>query len=201
MLFSTPLLAHPTAPTAPHRGGVLALTVMSKDALNVQMASCFESGFLARVGLFQAPSLTRAHKIIGTASVIGFLFAVAHPLTVLVTLLYDGADWGATAWTMDVLGYLAGVGVAFLCRNCSNKERAEVKQDAFWILVWSAITFCVRVLDIAMLTGVVEIEAIYHTPTGPTLYANIVSEIVIAFPYSAFALVGSFLLYKDATIC
>ena len=131
----------------------------------------------------------------------GFLFALAHPVTVLVTLLYDSADWGATAWAMDVLGYVAGVGFAFLCRKVSNKERAEVKQDAFWILVWSAITFCVRVLDIAMLTGVVEIEAIYHTPTDPTLYANIVSEIVIAFPYSALALVGSFLLYKDATIC
>lgn len=42
-----------------------------------------------------------------------------------------------------------------------------------------------------MLTGLVEIEAIYHTPSGPTLYANIVSEIIVAFPYTTLALVGS----------
>ena len=158
------------------------------------MASCFESGLFRRVGFFQAPSLTRAHKIIGTASVLGCLFTVAHPLTVLVTLLYDGADWGATAWTMDVLGYLAGVGFAFLCRKVSNEEKVEVQQDAFWISVWSAITLCVRVLDILMLTRAITVEALYHTPSGPTLYANIVSEIVIAFPYTAPALVGSLLI-------
>lgn len=54
-------------------------------------------------------------------------------------------------------------------------------------------------LDILMLTGAVVLTEIYHTPTGPTLYANIVSEIVVALPYTALALYGSvrFLRNKD----
>mmetsp|Transcript_7176 Transcript_7176/g.24028 ORF Transcript_7176/g.24028 Transcript_7176/m.24028 type:complete len:85 (-) Transcript_7176:793-1047(-) len=68
---------------------------------------------------------------------------------------------------------------------------------AFWILVWSSITFGVRVLDILMLTGAVVIEEIYHTPQAPTLYANIVSEIVVAFPYASLALLGSARFLRD----
>ena len=42
-----------------------------------------------------------------------------------------------------------------------------------------------------MLFGIVQISAIYHTPTGAVLYANIVSEIVIAIPYNLLAFGGS----------
>ena len=63
-----------------------------------------------------------------------------------------------------------------------------------WILIWSGMTLCVRVLDILMLTGLVVIDAIYHTPDGATLYANVVSEIIVAFPYPLLAFVGSVML-------
>ena len=158
------------------------------------MASCFEAAFFRRVGLFQAPLLTTAHKIIGTAAVLGFLFSILHVVTIIVTVSSAGADWGLPAWMLDLTGFLAGTAFAFLCREASNKPSSEKKQDSVWILIWSAITFCIRILDILMLTGLVKIEAIYHTPSGPTLYANIVSEIVIAFPYTTLALVGSVLL-------
>ena len=103
---------------------------------------------------------------------------------------------GATAWSKGITGYLAGVFFAFICQRASNKTSSDVKKETLNILIWSAITFCVRVLDILLLSGAVKIEAIYHTPTGPTLYANIVSEIIIAFPYTALALVGSALLLR-----
>ena len=162
------------------------------------MASCFEAPGWQRVTLFQAPQLTTAHKLLGTAAVLGFLFILLHPVTVLVTLLADGAAWGTPAWAMDITGYLAGAGFAFLCRDASNKPISEGGQEKMWILIWSAITCCIRVLDVLMLTGAVEIKAIYQTPTGPTLYANIVSEIIVAFPYTALALAGSALAVRQA---
>ena len=171
---------------------------VSNDALMVSTASCFERAIFRRVRLCQGPSLTLSHKILGTAAVLGFVFTAAHPVAVLVTVLHDGAAWGVTAWSLNVAGYLAGVGFAFLCQEVSNKEATEeVKRMAFWILVWSSITFGVRVLDILMLTGAVVIEEIYHTPQAPTLYANIVSEIVVAFPYAALALLGSARFLRD----
>ena len=42
--------------------------------------------------------------------------------------------------------------------------------------------------------GAVRLDAIYVTPEGPVLYANIVSEIVIACPYTLLALAGSAML-------
>jgi len=156
--------------------------------------SCFEADIWRQIGVFQAPRLTLAHQLIGVAAVLGGLFALLHPVTVLVTLLADGSGWGATAWSMDITGYLAGVGFALLCRDASSQTSQEHEKNTFWILIWSSITFFVRVLDILMLSGLVAIASIYHTPTGPTLYANIVTEIMIAFPYSAFALIGSVML-------
>jgi len=156
--------------------------------------SYFKSDWFDRVGLFQAPRLTTAHKIIGSAAILGFLFAILHIVTIIVTVSADGADWGMPAWMLDITGFLAGAGFALICRDRSNKPSSEKRQDTFWILIWSAITFMVRILDILMLTGLVEIESIYHTPTGPTLYANVVSEIIVAFPYTTLALVGSTML-------
>ena len=160
-------------------------------AVSSRGASCFEADFFRHIKLFQAPQLTTAHKLIGVAACLGFLFAVLHPVTILVTIMSDGADWGAAAWSTDLTGYFAGVGFAFLCRNASNARSVESQPDTSWIVIWAGITFFVRVLDILMLTGVVKIDAIYHTPTGPTLYANVVSEIVVAFSYTVVALAGS----------
>ena len=39
-----------------------------------------------------------------------------------------------------------------------------------------------------------QIDEIYHTPTGPILVANVISEIVITIPYNVFAFVGSLML-------
>ena len=105
------------------------------------MASCFEAPGWQRVTLFQAPQLTTAHKLLGTAAVLGFLFILLHPVTVtvLVTLLADGAAWGTPAWSMNITGYLAGAGFAFLCRDASNKPISEGGQEKMWILIWSAI--------------------------------------------------------------
>ena len=158
------------------------------------MSSRFHNAWFARVGIFQAPTLTSAHKTIGVAAILGFLFSILHVVTIITTLSADGADWGAPAWSLDLTGFLSGTCFAFICRDRSNKLSSDRTQDTRWILIWSAITFCVRVLDILMLTGLVKIEAIYHTPSGPTLYANIVSEIIVAFPYTTLALVGSTML-------
>ena len=88
------------------------------------MPSCFESSIFKSILVFQAPLLTTAHKLVGAAALLGFLFAVAHPITILVTLLSVGADWGTADWSTDLAGYLAGVGVAFLCQNASNVPSA-----------------------------------------------------------------------------
>ena len=146
-----------------------------------------------RLGLFQAPILTTAHKIIGVAAILGFLFSAAHVVTVIVTCAVDG--WAFPAWLIDLTGFLAGFGFAFLCKKASNNSSFECKQDLSWILFWSGLTLCVRVLDGLMLFGVVTIEEIYPSPKGPILYANVVSEIVIAGPYALLAFVGSLRLF------
>ena len=97
------------------------------------MASCFEAPGWQRVTLFQAPQLTTAHKLLGTAAVLGFLFILLHPVTVLVTLLADGAAWGTPAWSMNITGYLAGAGFAFLCRDASNKATSQSRKEKMWI--------------------------------------------------------------------
>jgi hypothetical protein len=63
-------------------------------------SSCFESNreLFRRVGLFQAPILTRAHQVIGVAAILGALFVVAHLATVLVTCVTVGFGWGVNAW-------------------------------------------------------------------------------------------------------
>ena len=93
-----------------------------------------------------------------------------------------------------MMGWLAGLLFTVLCRRASNATSAAARKDNFWILIWSSITVCVRILDVLMLLGAVRLDAIYVTPEGPVLYANIVSEIVIACPYTLLALAGSAML-------
>ena len=146
------------------------------------------------IGLCQAPILTTGHKFLGVATLLGFFFVVTHIITVIITCSKEGFDWGTNAWMFDMMGFVAGLGFALLCWKVSNRRSIEVRQDIFWIFVWSAITFCVRILDILMLFGIVKIDSIYVTPTGAILYANIVSEVIFGFSYCIFALIGSSIL-------
>ena len=147
-----------------------------------------------RIGLLQAPTVTAGHVSIGAAAVLGFSFAVAHLATVIITCATVGFGWGVNAWMFDMMGFFAGFLFACLCKKASNTCSAESRKELFWILVWSGITLGVRVLDVLMLFGIVRIDDIYHAPSGAVLYANIVSEIVIAIPYTLLALVGSLML-------
>jgi len=149
---------------------------------------------LRRVGLFQAPRLTAGHQCIGVASILGFAFVVSHTVTVLVTCATKGFNWGANAWIFDMMGFVAGGLFALLCRKASSTTSAESRKDNIWIIVWSSITACVRVLDVLMLLSVVHLPEIYETPSGAVLCSNIISEILIAVPYTVLALVGSLIL-------
>ena len=155
-----------------------------------------------RIGLCQAPTLTAGHLLVGAAAVLGFAFTIAHLATVVVTCASAGFGWGVNAWMFDMMGFFAGFLFACLCKKASNTRSADSRKDLFWILVWSGITLGVRVLDVLMLFGIVRIEDIYHTPSGAVLYANIISEIVIAVPYNLLAFTGSMMLFlcpKDST--
>ena len=114
--------------------------------------SCFRSNeaVFRRVGLFQAPTLTAAHQIIGLAAVLGFLFTIAHLVTVIVTCATAGFGWGVNAWMFDMMGFLAGFCFACLCKKNSNTRSAESRKDNFWIAFWAGITLGVRVLDVLM---------------------------------------------------
>lgn len=148
--------------------------------------------FQRRFGVCGAtPKPTEGQQWLGAAAVLGFAFTVTHLITVVVTCAEEGFDWGAAAWSLDMMGFLAGAGFSFICREASNKDLVENRGNLRWILVWSSITACVRVLDTLMLMGVVEIPAIYITPVGAVLASNIVSEIIIGNLYVLCAVVGS----------
>lgn len=166
--------------------------ILSKSSNEAQ--SFYESWLFHQLHVFEAPQLTLGHKCMGFAALFGFIFIIAHMVTIIVTLVTVGANWGMPAWMADLTGYIAGALFAFLCRNGSNKHSSETAKESFWIFVWASITICVRILDVLMITGAVVIEAIYKTPHGPVLAANIFSEIIIAFPYTLLALVGSVLM-------
>jgi hypothetical protein len=151
----------------------------------------YKSMFFQRLGIFQAPKLTSGHKYMGIAAIMGFCFVFLHIITIIVTIVTTGTNWGMSAWMLDLTGFVAGGFMALLCRDASSKTSTDSAPQTFWVFIWAAITICVRCLDILMLFGIVKIEAIYITPTGPVLIANIFSEIIIAVPYVLFALIGS----------
>ena len=146
------------------------------------------------IGLFQAPVLTVGHRFIGVAALLGTCFVCSHIVTVVVTCAVDGFDWGATAWVLDILGFLAGFFFAIQCWQSSNRKSIDFKRENSWICVWAFVTFGTRILDTLMLFGVVTWSAVYVTPTGPTLWSNILSEVVFGFTFSVAALVGSLIL-------
>ena len=142
------------------------------------------------IGLFQAPILTVGHRLIGVAALLGACFVFSHVVTVIVTCVVDGFDWGVTAWVLDIMGFLAGLFFAVQCWMSSTRKSEEFRKENSWICVWAFVTFGTRILDTLMLFGVVTWSAVYVTPTGPTLWSNILSEVVFGITFSVAALVG-----------
>jgi len=183
--------------------GILTVNNSKKDSDRVPCDRDFmvisailpaKESLFSRLGVFQAPILTVGHQCIGTAAILGFLWVITHFISIIVTCIIEGFDWGTTAWCMDITGFIAGFGFAFLCQQASNKHSAEVRQDNIWIIVWAGITFFVRIVDTLMLLGIVELSNIYVEPTGAVLYSNILSEILIGNAYTITALIGSVML-------
>ena len=147
--------------------------------------------FFNDIGLFQAPILTVGHRLIGVAALLGACFVFSHVVTVIVTCVVDGFDWGVTAWVLDIMGFLAGLFFAVQCWLSSNRKSEEFRKENSWICVWAFVTFGTRILDTLMLFGVVTWSAVYITPVGPTLWSNVISEVVFGMTFSVTALVGS----------
>ena len=132
-----------------------------------------------------------AHQCVGAASVLGMLFVVGHLVTVSVTIAEQGVGWGAAAWSLDLLGFFAGLAFVFVTRKSSNTPSADNMKDNMWICVWSAATLGARVLDTLMLFGVVKLDEVYTTPSGGVLVSNIITEVVIGNLYAVTSLVGA----------
>lgn len=151
-------------------------------------------GFLGRIGLFQAPVLTSGHRCVGVAALLGACFVVSHLVTVIVTCAVDGFNWGVNAWILDTLGFLAGLFFAIQCWLSSSRKSNDFRKGNSWIVVWALATFGARIVDTLMLFGVLQWGAVYVAPAGPTLWSNIVSEVVFGSAFTATALVGALLL-------
>ena len=146
------------------------------------------------IGLFQAPVLTKGHRYIGLAALLGLCFVVSHLVTVFVTCMVEGFDWGINAWVLDIMGFLAAFFFMILCWRSSGRSSGEFRKENYWICLWAIITLSVRVLDSLMLFGLVKLSAIYITPEGPVLLSNIVSELVFGVAFNVTALIGSLML-------
>jgi len=149
---------------------------------------------IGRIQLFQAPTLTSAHRCMGVAAILGAGFVVFHLVTVIVTCTVAGFDWGVNAWVLDIMGFLAGAFFAIQCGISSNRAAKDFRQGNLWICVWASMTCCVRVLDVLMLFGIVKWSSIYLTPSGAVLWSNVVSEIVFGMTFAITAFVGSSIL-------
>ena len=66
-------------------------------------------------GLFQAPVLTTAHRFLGVAALLGACFLATHLVTVVVTCVVDGFDWGINAWILEIIGFIAAFYFAIQC--------------------------------------------------------------------------------------
>ena len=145
-------------------------------------------------GLFQAPVLTVAHRFMGIAALLGACFVATHLVTVIVTCAVDGFNWGINAWILDIMGFIAAFYFAIQCGLSSNSKSVEFRKINSWICAWAVITIGARILDILMLFGVVTWSEIYVTPEGPTLWSNVVSEVVFGMAFTVAALLGSLML-------
>ena len=145
-------------------------------------------------GLFQAPVLTAGHRFLGVAALLGACFVATHLVTVVVTCVVDGFNWGINAWILDIMGFIAAFYFAIQCGLSSNTKSVDFREKNSWICAWAVITIGARILDILMLFGVVKWSEIYVTPEGPTLWSNVVSEVIFGMAFTVTALLGSLML-------
>ena len=151
-------------------------------------------GFFNSIGLFQAPALTTGHRCMGVAALLGACFVVTHLVSVVVTCVVSGFNWGAPAWVLDILGFLAGLFFAVQCWLSSNRTSADFRSGNVWIGVWAFATVGARIIDTLMLFDVVKWSAVYVTPTGVVLWSNVVSEVAFGNAFTVTALVGALML-------
>ena len=151
-------------------------------------------GFFNSIGLFQAPALTAGHRCMGVAALLGACFVVTHLVTVVVTCVVDGFNWGVNAWILDIMGFIAGLFFAVQCWLSSSRKSDDFRNGNTWICVWAFVTFGARILDTLMLFGAVKWSAVYVTPVGAALWSNIVSEVVFGMAFTVTALVGALML-------
>ena len=130
----------------------------------------------------------------GVAALLGACFVVSHLVTVVVICVVDGFNWGVNAWILDIVGFIAGLFFAIQCWLSSNRKSDDFRNGNTWICVWAFVTFGARILDTLMLFGVVKWGAVYVTPVGAALWANIVSEVVFGMAFTVTALVGALML-------
>ena len=130
----------------------------------------------------------------GVAAILGGSWTVLHLLTVLVTCVVEGLDWGATAWILDILGFAAGVFFAIQCWLSSSRKSDDFRERNTWICVWAFVTLGTRIVDTLMLFGVVKWSAVYVTPAGAVLWSNVISEVVFGNAFTVTALVGALIL-------
>lgn len=145
-------------------------------------------------GLFQAPVLTVGHRFMGVAALLGACFVATHLLTVIITCAVDGFNWGINAWVLDIAGFIAAFYFAIQCGLSSNSKSVDFRKKNSWICTWAVLTIGARILDTLMLFGVVKWSEIYVTPEGPTLWSNVVSEVIFGMAFAATALLGSLML-------
>jgi hypothetical protein len=144
-----------------------------------------------RVGLCQAPCVTWAHCCLGVAAVLGAAFVVLHLATIIITCVVAGFGWGAQAWILDILGFVAGGFFAVQCRVASSQSIQESRKVNTWICVWAVFTIVSRAIDTLMLFGVIRWSDVYKTPQGAVLWSNVVSEVVIGNAFVLAAAVGA----------
>ena len=87
------------------------------------------------IGLFQAPVLTAGHRCMGVAALLGACFVVSHLVTVVVTCVVDGFNWGVNAWILDIMGFIAGLFFAIQCWLSSGRKSDDFRNGNIWICV------------------------------------------------------------------
>ena len=145
-------------------------------------------------GLFQAPVLTTGHRFMGVAALLGACFVFTHLVTVIVTCTVDGFNWGINAWVLDIGGFIAAFYFSIQCGLSSNSKSVDFRKQNSWVCAWAVLTIGARILDTLMLFGVVKWDEIYVTPQGPTLWSNVVSEVIFGMAFAVTALLGSLML-------
>lgn len=143
------------------------------------------------------------HKTIRYAALFGFCFVIAHTLTITITVIEQGWDWGFNAWVFDLAGFAAGAYFADQSWKSAHTPACDFRKGNRWIFIWALATIVARGIDVMMLFGIIKWNALYTTPTGGVLYANIVSEVFFGTTFTILALLGSYQLLSrssDATI-